>query len=363
MNEYLFVLGRDFKLSVLEIIAYLKRKNINYEIIKVCPRYLLLKVDKISNIIGNLGGCVKIADKISKAGGPQEIEYDLEHINIYEGEKNKIDYGVTFYTHRNSELVVDLLKDIFKELSLKAFLHRSEGIIDPGNDLDLEIIVAKEGIYRVVERSNPREYRERDTKRPKVDPKKVMSIRLAKILINLAMVKDGGTILDPFCGCGTILQEGILMGYRVRGIDVQIGDARANLEWLGKGDYKLWQNEARNATRYLKEIDGVVSEPYLGPYVRKEPSFSEARDYSSELRDLYFRTFYELRKICKGNIVFITPIFKLKGGRGVGVNMGRIIEKLGFEIVNIAEGIKFPLYYEGEVGKIGRQIWVLKRKI
>ena len=324
MTEYMFVLGRDHELSILEAIAYLKRKNIEHEVTKWSSRYMIIKADNIENIIEDLGGTVKIAKLISTT----EWEYDLDHMELYEGEKNKIKYGVTLYSHRESDFLMDYLKQRFKEMKLKAMLTKSEGHIDPNSDLDIEFIVAKEGLFMVTERSNPKSYKERDMKRPRVDTRKVISIRLAKILLNLAMVEDGGTILDPFCGCGTILQEGVLMDYKMRGIDLDIGDAKANMDWLGKGDYKIWQNEARNLGKYVTEVDAMVTEPYLGPFFKIPPKLKEANDVAKELRDMYFRVFYELKKVVKGNIVFITPIFKLKGGKEIEVSMKRIFDSL-----------------------------------
>lgn len=44
--------------------------------------------------------------------------------------------------------------------------------------------------------------------------------QLAKSLLNLAKLKPGNTILDPFCGSGTILLEGYLNGMSARGLDI-----------------------------------------------------------------------------------------------------------------------------------------------
>ena len=38
--------------------------------------------------------------------------------------------------------------------------------------------------------------------------------KLAQIMLNLSGAKPADTILDPFCGSGTILTEAMLMGYQ-----------------------------------------------------------------------------------------------------------------------------------------------------
>ncbi|TLZ52176.1 MAG: TIGR01177 family methyltransferase, partial [Methanobacteriota archaeon] len=45
--------------------------------------------------------------------------------------------------------------------------------------------------------------------------------RLARALVNLSRVPDGGTLLDPFCGTGGILLEAGLIGARPIGGDVR----------------------------------------------------------------------------------------------------------------------------------------------
>ena len=44
--------------------------------------------------------------------------------------------------------------------------------------------------------------------------------QLAKALLNTTSLRDGATVLDPFCGSGTTLLEGFLNGLWARGIDM-----------------------------------------------------------------------------------------------------------------------------------------------
>ena len=71
-----------------------------------------------------------------------------------------------------------------------------------------------------------------------------ISPRLAKIIINLSEVKTKGKIIDPFCGIGVILFEGLLKNLNVTGIDIDknaIEGAEQNLEWgkFSNKNYKL----------------------------------------------------------------------------------------------------------------------------
>lgn len=38
-------------------------------------------------------------------------------------------------------------------------------------------------------------------------------------MINISGIKEG-VLLDPFCGIGSILQEAVLMGFDIRGVDI-----------------------------------------------------------------------------------------------------------------------------------------------
>lgn len=60
----------------------------------------------------------------------------------------------------------------------------------------------------------------------------------ARLLVNLARTKAGDTVLDPFCGTGSILIEAGLMGMRIIGSDIDenmVHACRRNLEILGLG--------------------------------------------------------------------------------------------------------------------------------
>ena len=62
-----------------------------------------------------------------------------------------------------------------------------------------------------------------------------MPPRLARMMVNLSACTAGKTLLDPFCGVGTILQEALLEKAMVVGMDVNpwcVKAATENLEWL-----------------------------------------------------------------------------------------------------------------------------------
>jgi tRNA G10 N-methylase Trm11 len=87
--------------------------------------------------------------------------------------------------------------------------------------------------------------------------------QLAKCLFNLAGLKPGQTVLDPFCGSGTVLLESYLNGLRGIGIDINvlaIKIARVKTEILEVDPYL----RDRFFSRFQDRIETLeVSEPKL----------------------------------------------------------------------------------------------------
>lgn len=115
-------------------------------------------------------------------------------------------------------------------------------------------------------------YGARDQTRPKRDTQKgMLPPKLAQLIINLAYPKDEGTVLDPFCGTGVVLQEALLMGLSAYGTDVDermVSFSRENvIEWLlNDDDTGRVHIEYGDATSHQWDypFDTVASETYLG---------------------------------------------------------------------------------------------------
>ncbi len=163
-----------------------------------------------------------------------------------------------------------------------------------------ELILIKDGnktvIAQTVKIQDIKSYSDRDYGRPKRDTKVgMLPPKLAQIIINLAAgllpeearqsvceippdqiipIKHlDQTVLDPFCGTGVVLQEALLMGYKVYGTDLDprmIEYSNYNIhEWL-KQKYNGLPNditiETADATNYQwqQPINFVASELFLG---------------------------------------------------------------------------------------------------
>jgi len=361
MPSYLFILGRDYKLSLLEIVAYLKARKIKHRLREYSEKVAVFSLDNLDmkKLIKNLGGCLKIAKVID----PDSIIFT----------KNKVRYAISDYGSNFNSL--KKLKDVFKREKVKGILKKAarKKQMMPSESIKFmkkgtEFVLFKDYLARVVAVFDPKEHEGRDRK-PKYDFKKVISIRLAKILINLSQINKG-LLLDPFCGYGTVLQEALLMNSNVIGVDIDrdvIRDAETNLRWLKrkygfKGHYKLIRGDSTKLRFLVKNIDSVATEPYLGPFWKQLPSKERAKEVMDGLEELYFEFLKELRIVLKkeGKVAIIVPKIRTKNGV-VGMNFKRILAKTGFKVDNFFNKISFPVLYANTNDRIEREIYVLRQ--
>src|SRR3989344_5689034 len=229
MKDYVFILGRDFELSLLEIVSYLKARGVNFLLKEKNKQFAVfsLPVLDFAKMGNSLGGTIKIGEVITN--------FD----NLYMGTENKVVYSLNIFT-QDEAFISDVeysLKAYFKKEKIKAISRKNlERKPSRSASMDIELILFSNQTAKVINVFNPKEYKQRDETRPHFDAAKVTSLRLAKILINLAQLKPSQTLLDPFCGTGSILQEGVLQGIYSIGVDFDkrtLDQAEKNLEWLG----------------------------------------------------------------------------------------------------------------------------------
>lgn len=125
---------------------------------------------------------------------------------------------------------------------------------------------------------------------------------VAAALLRLAGVASGTTVLDPFCGAGTILAEALAVGARSLGGDrnaeaLQV--ARANLG--SQGEVLGW--DACALPLVAHSVDAAVSNPPWGRQITPD----------DDLRRLYARALAQMRRVTRpgGQIVLLTGVPEL----------------------------------------------------
>jgi tRNA (guanine10-N2)-dimethyltransferase len=188
----------------------------------------------------------------------------------------------------------------------------------------------------------------RDYGRPRRNAKAgMLPPKLARMMINLTGVEPAGhTLLDPFCGSGTVLMEAALLGFReLLGGDAEkraVKDAENNLRWLEDAQgvelppLRLIASPAAQMKNHLtKSVDALVTETYLGAPMRGSETLPTLRARQGELLHLYERSFEILKRVLKpsGRVVAAFPVFHV-ASRDQYLPLRALFTKVGFNMLD-----------------------------
>src|SRR5271157_1400720 len=430
--RYVFIPGKNWKLSLAELVSFLKARDCFFEVSEFTPAFFVFSVGKSldPSIIDELVGFIKIArvtsdiagDTVREAfvRGNKEAKSQVRTGLLSGGlidemlvsSSGKLVFGVSVYDGDGSLRRVARAAQRFLGSSLKdelaingrksRFMGFPRGRAEPQLS-HVEVLkknlVEQKGeilfcsgkehasISVTVGVHDPFEFQKRDVGRPV--QRKIFAIppRLARIMINQAFCTRGKSLLDPFCGVGTILQEALLAKARVVGLDVDpwcVKASKANLEWLKKeyalkeAEYAVLQGDSRRLTDRIKqEIDCIATEPDLGPALRHIPTEAYALKITENLKPLYIQFMEEAYKVLKkrGRLVLVTPYIRTRSGKLIAMPLERKATDIGFAIVCPLREAVFAREDEaekdlartasfvdiGERHKIGREIHVFEK--
>ena len=219
-------------------------------------------------------------------------------------------------------------------------------------------------------------FAQRDMDRPYVDVDMgTLPPKLARIMVNLSQVKEGGVIWDPFCGSGTILLESLMSGINVLGSDIDpkaLMYTEENIKWLSEKNlsqdvkYDLFELDVLNPNAKIVNqvkntgVDAVVCEPYMGPPQKRYIDDKEADKLLSNVKDLYIHLFDIFKKISfEGfRVVMVIPSYKTKIGWR-SISLGDIVDSR-WELENKKHGR--DLKWKRNNSIIMRNIFILTKK-
>ena len=367
MSTYIFILGKDPELSIAELEA----RYPSSELVTKNTSFWMAKLGSDLNQaeFNRLGGQIKageVQDRVSKKNLTSSIA-DRLSADHYSG---KLNYGVSVYgwSEKNLRLLLLDLKKEFKRRGISSrFANQNFKNISAAQSKGLkgpEIIVAKNGddyyLAMVLAVQNIDAYSKRDFKKPFRSMKVgMLPPKLAQIMINLA--GDAERIWDPFCGGGVLLMEGLLMGRKMLGSDIDtqtLEGAKKNVDWTIRefglsASADVFLHDATEP-RTDKKFDAIVFEGYLGPPQSRQKSEAELEPVLNELNHLYVRFFGTLKKSgFKGPIVIGLPFFRTRQG---DLHLSKVIRKadvLGFKK-------ELNLKYAREDQLVGRDIYRFK---
>jgi len=185
------------------------------------------------------------------------------------------------------------------ELSTAVSHHNKLGLSP--NKIELLIVFTEKEVFLAFSTGaqNISAYAMRDRNRPfRSAFNGMLPPKLAQIIINLAVGERKNeklTILDPFCGSGTILQEALLMGFGAYGSDKNPkmpDQSQGNIDWLRKKYRYLpdCQTEIADARTHVwkKIFDVVACETYLGPPMSQVPASIKLKTVQQECEEIVF---------------------------------------------------------------------------
>lgn len=392
MKKIWFILGRETLLSAAELYALLPRANL-----------------RISGPIGFYSGPEKAEDLMKRLGGTIKIGVEIANDLSLEELKNKIIadlllkygklvFGLSSYVQSNNLFNVNAIKNLGYEIknSLKASersarLIIKDSVVLPGATIQAEKLVERASEYLIYQEPETKkfalaktvalhpfaEWGERDFGRPGRDAKSgMLPPKLARMMLNISGLNLNSHILDPFCGSGTIITEAMLLGFnKITGSDLSdtaTRDSETNVNWIkndknlnSSSEVSIMQADVRDLPRKIsnQSIDGITTEPFLGPPLRGNEKPSELALNAAALSELYTDAFASFSKILKSGatVIFIFPQINLCGKiyRTAETVLPKI-KKLGFMPENLLpKNITSDLFvlYRRPDQFVGREIW------
>jgi tRNA G10 N-methylase Trm11 len=429
MQSQVFISGKNWILSLAELTAYLQTHNNKFEVQYFSREFFVIEVEKTLGPLemADLGGTIKIGDP--KLSLPTEtvkeaflnknkkiqkqITDAIAQSSIPKNmQPEKVFFGVSLYFTDNAyasmgmrmqrsvgSAIKDELKSFGKKADFMGFgVERKQAqlthveVIKKNlveNQAEVLFCIGKTQTWvaTTVAVHNPFEFQKRDIQKPNQRVIFAMPPRLARMMVNLSACNEGKTLLDPFCGVGTILQETLLEKAAVIGIDKNpwcVKAAEENLEWLIQeyelrgADSRVVQGEVEQMAEKigLEMVDCIVSEPDLGPALREVPTGPYAEKIMEKLEPLFSSYIEEAYRTLKsgGRLILVTPYIKTRSNEAVTMPINEEIKRVGFTRVYAFNFDMFShnldvgrlvhtasLVEMDERHKIGREIHILQK--
>lgn len=349
INSYIFFLGSNSTLSAIELMTTLIRRGYAPQIELAEAEFIWLNTAATlpGDFLQTLGGIDRIArlrarqkqiwsaEELVEALSPTADKFSLgiSTLNIDGNyDARKIGFEVKKLLRRKGVKAKFILPKLKGGQLNAAQIIFNKLTAEPNKEIT--IIAGKGKEYLLAETKQIQDiqaYEERDTGRPVRDARVgMLPPKLAQIMLNLVpnFSVDPPVILDPFCGLGTIVQEGYLMGYEMLGCDVSERMVEASSRNLASRVLSrrflparspatsIFKHDVREAfpDDLVNKFDAVVTEPDLGEPLTTPLPQVELKQRMQESAELYLDFFRNIRLVLKDDawIVFALPAFASK---------------------------------------------------
>ncbi len=343
MKTYLFVLGRNPILSRTELLPFgeellfaedkslMLMDNVKFE----NPRNLPKSSEQI--LLDRLGGTIRMGEVLGEFKSEKEVLSEILHVVQNDKPEGKIHLGVSAWGCGNT-----FLRHFLPEVknALRDQHNLNCRIVNaPGQNLDsgkifgekllkkgFEFLVWKREnsflLAKTVANQNLRNYVLRDREKDFRDARMgMLPPKLAQILLNIANPRWEDSVIDPFCGSGTVNIEAAITGFRTIGSDLdekRTQKAKENFEQMSdKFRYDINSGEffAGDATKFpIEKARGViVTEGFLGDVFEKHATEVSIRNEEQTILRLWEKLIANFENSSVHTVVFCLPAWKFKG--------------------------------------------------
>jgi len=381
MNDYLLIFGRTPELSRVEAQVFFPTLgDIRPDIVRVSPEPVACDgtTMPVERMIDILGGTVKIARVLTVGAQPNAT--DIANLLSLAVADRDIVFGVSAY---GLSLSKSLLAQVKQELKQQGRTARYVGAtgetlssvtVSKNNACELCLVAQGDTVYvaQMVAVQDFARWSTLDYGRPYRNTKMgMLPPKIARMMANIALGADarGKTILDPFCGAGTILTESLSRSIgSVIGMDIDqkaVNDTTANFRWVKQqiqsavsGRFEVCDASHVDEVIGSQTVHALATEPYLGPIHLGLGDISDPKKLKNILKGLqklYIGALKSFRSVLAphATVVFIIPQFTVNGRVYDVKNLIDSCENLGYTKV------LGPIEYAREKAVVSRQIIVL----
>ncbi len=369
--KYLFFLGQNIPLSLAELDSLVP--NFDHKLFESTALFESQDELDLDDLNCRLGGTVKIASFVSDLDSDNPTSQISDFIQKV-GNKN---FSINILQSNNTK-AFQIAKEVKEILTKNDFSSRyikarnpflSPLIIKTQSVTEITIDLESKQFFHTTHLHDYNNWIERDRNKPFLTPKQgMLPPKLARIMVNLGLNSTDTqdlTLLDPFCGTGTILTEAVLLGANTIGSDIsedKMTGTRQNLDWLPQNHFCqqpftttiLYNHDATHLSKIIKDsIDVIVTEPSLGPV---SPQEDDMPQIAEGLQKLYLGALKDWQSFLKdqARLVIAFPRFKMEDKT---ISTHEFIDSHPSLSYNIIDS---SLIFTRPGAKIERQILILK---
>lgn len=271
MEKYYALLsGEHRELPVGELKGILEAESLKYNIEEVLDQLVIFSVEKLEpSIIVERAGMIREVGLFTF-----KIESPLKNSEVMLRVR-EVDWGKLVFQSRflvRGKRIKEYLKNLnIPELEKKigeAILNSTLGRVDVKTpEVTIRFFLTSNSLVLGVQKVRA-DFKQFSLRRPRKRPffhPEALDPKLSRVFVNLARARKEKLLVDPFCGTGSILLEGGIIGVKVLGLDVRrdmVEGCLKNLKAYNVNPVGVIRADATKPP--LRRADSIATDPPYG---------------------------------------------------------------------------------------------------